>query len=252
MRTCRLFTVAALAGAFLAGPAGAESVPARNLLVSWRVVSGGEASNQARGLRQGQVVIDSERGVSGRGVVELSTRQLRQDQQAYQQVMVLNGRRVRLDLRQQRPVTQWQWASQWTPGAGGGLVSGQWSTPADQQEQRTRDPRDPRVGVVAQTVWVDSGMGLAATPRWPGGRAPVTIELEAEAPVEPASLARGGSSDVPPPRLVAQTTVTAPLGQWVTVAQTQRQDDREQQGLLGTRSVQRDEQAVLEIQVSLP
>lgn len=222
-------------------PAWAQ-LPARNLLVSWRVVSSVDAQQSRAGLRQGGLVIDSRRGVIGQGGVELSTRQLERDQQTHQQILVLNGRKARLDLRQQRPITQWQWVAQLGNGGFGGGNGG----PGGQQGAQ------PQVGLVAQTLWVDAGQGLVATPRWPGGKAPVTVELEAESPGQPGRPFTQDAQGTPPPRLVVQTALSVPLGEWVPVAQTNRQEEVQRRGMLSTQGTSSDEQAVLEIRVSLP
>lgn len=216
-------------------------LPARNLLVSWRVVSSVDAQQSRAGVRQGGLVIDSRRGVIGQGGVELSTRQLQRDQQTHQQILVLNGRKARLDLRQQRPITQWQWVAQ----LGNGGYGGAGGSGGGQQGAQ------PQVGLVAQTLWVDAGQGLTATPRWPGGKA-VTVELEAESPAHPDRPFTQDAQGTPPARLVVQTALSVPLGEWVPVAQTNRQEEVQRRGMLSTQGVSSDEQAVLEIRVSLP
>ncbi len=231
--------------ALVAGPlsmAQAADGPRGNLLVSWRVSGGADASRQAQGLRAGQVVIDSRRGVSGRAGVEWSSQQAQVEQRVEQQVMVLNGGRARIDLRQQRPVTQWQWVAQFD-----GLVGG-------------RPPSTvPQASLVSETVWVDSGQGLAVKPRWAGGRSPVVVDLEAQAPVPSASAGWGrdragvrDGAEAEPAQLTVQTTVTVPLGEWVAVASTRQQQARQQSGTWRTADIEQDERAVLEIRVSLP
>lgn len=220
-------------------------VPARNLLVSWRVVSSVDAQQSRAGVRQGGLVIDSRRGVmGGQGGVELSTRQLERDQQTHQQILVLNGRKARLDLRQQRPITQWQWVAQLGSGGQGG--AGGWGN-----GQQGGQGVQPQVGLLAQTLWVDAGQGLTATPRWSGGRS-ATVELEAEAPAHPDRPFTQDAQGTPPARLVVQTALSVPLGEWVPVAQTNRQEEVQRRGMLSTQSVSSDDQAVLEIRVSLP
>ena len=238
----------ALAVGMTTGPAAWAQLPARNLLVSWRVVSSADVTQDRAGVRQGGLVIDSRRGVSGQAGVELSTRQLARDQQTHQQILVLNGRKARLDLREQRPITQWQWVAQLGTGGaspvGSGSTGGGWGAGTGQGVQ-------PQVGLVAQTLWVDSGQGLTATPRWSGGKA-ATVELEAESPAQPGRPFTQDAQGAPPARLVAQTTLNVPLGEWVPVAQTNRQEEVQRRGMLSTQSVSADEQAVLEIRVSLP
>jgi hypothetical protein len=230
-----------LADLALGWQAASAQAPARNLLVSWRVVSSADAQQSRAGVRQGGLVIDSRRGVIGHGGVEVSTRQLERDQQAHQQILVLNGRKARLDLRQQRPITQWQWVAQLGSGGQGGWGGG------PQGGQGVQ----PQVGLVAQTLWVDAGQGLTATPRWSGGKS-ATVELEAEAPAQPDRPFAQDAQGTPPARLVVQTALSVPLGEWVAVAQTHRQEEVQRRGMLSTQSVSSDDQAVLEIRVSLP
>lgn len=262
----------ALASAVLAWPtihAQAADGPRGNLLVSWRVSGSGDARREAQGLRAGQVVVDSRRGVSvsGRTGVEWSSQQASSDQRVEQQVMVVNGGRARLDLRQQRPVTQWQWAASLggdgVDGGYGGYAGDQRSLPSPSARRGGNGGSgnghgQPQVGLISETVWVDSGQGLAVKPRWAGGRAPVVVELEAEAPVHSAAAhlgrrfeARDATTDEPA-RLIAQTTVTVPMGQWVTVASTRQQATRQQSGSFSTADIDQDDRAVLEIKVSLP
>lgn len=228
-------------------PAAWAQLPARNLLVSWRVVSSVDAQESRAGVRQGGLVIDSRKGVmgvGGQGGVELSTRQLARDQQTHQQILVLNGRKARLDLRQQRPITQWQWVAQLgTGGTGGSGTSG--------GPQGGQQGVQPQVGLIAQTQWVDAGQGLTATPRWSGGKS-ATVELEAESSAQPDRPFTQDAQGTPPPRLVVQTALNVPLGEWVPVAQTNRQEEVQRRGMLSTQSVSSDDQAVLEIRVSLP
>lgn len=224
------------AAADVAGKAPGKA--AGNLLVSWRVTGGADFRRQAQGLGPGHVVIDSRHGVSGRAGVEWSSQQGQVDQRIEQQVMVLNGGRARIDVRQQRPVTQWQWVAE--------------------LDGRGRSLQSPQGALVSETVWLDSGQGLSVSPRWAGGRAPVVVELEAEAPVASAEPGHGGrlsrhdTSAEEPARLTAQTRVAVPLGQWVTVASTGRQQTRQGGRGWGTADIDQGDHSLLEIRVSLP
>lgn len=250
MRLRAFMTRPLVAGLALAWSAAQAQLPARNLLVSWRVVSSVDAQQSGAGLRQGGLVIDSRRGVSGQAGVELSTRQLARDQQSHQQILVLNGRKARLDLRQQRPITQWQWVAQLGTGASGSTGGG-WGSGTSGAQQVGQQGVQPQVGLVAQTLWVDAGQGLTATPRWSGGRT-ATVELEAEAPAQPDRPFTQDAQGTPPPRLLVQTALSVPLGEWVPVAQTNQQEQVQRRGMLSTEGASSDEQAVLEIRVSLP
>ena len=73
-------------------------------------------------------------------------------------------------------------------------------------------------GVRYGMVWMQAGQSMAVQPRWPGARQPVrtTIAVESsslEGPTGNAELPRQARSPL-------ATTVSAPLGQWVTVAAT--------------------------------
>jgi len=63
--------------------------------------------------------------------------------------------------------------------------------------------------------WFDTSQTLSVTPRWPGGRRSAVVELEVgRSDVQPASV-----SELPDQsRASVSSTVTVPLGEWVTVA----------------------------------
>lgn len=65
--------------------------------------------------------------------------------------------------------------------------------------------------------WMDAGQSVSITPRWPGGKRPVVIELD----MRSASTLQGPGDTLPgQARSELSTTVTVPLGEWVTVART--------------------------------
>lgn len=70
-------------------------------------------------------------------------------------------------------------------------------------------------GATQSLHWLDVGQTLTVTPRWPGGKKDATVELEmvqTDAVIE-------SNADMPrQSRKQISTTVTAPLGQWVTIA----------------------------------
>jgi hypothetical protein len=67
-------------------------------------------------------------------------------------------------------------------------------------------------------VWMQAGQSMAVQPRWPGGGQPVKLDID----VQSSSLqAPTGSAELPSQaRSQLATSVSAPLGQWVTVAAT--------------------------------
>ncbi len=73
-------------------------------------------------------------------------------------------------------------------------------------------------GGVSQSVqWFDVGQSITVTPRWPGGNKDATVEVD----VQQADMAVQHNADMPrQTRNQLSTTVTTPLGQWVTIAAT--------------------------------
>jgi hypothetical protein len=72
-------------------------------------------------------------------------------------------------------------------------------------------------------TWMDAGQSMVVTPRWTSAKQPVVIEIE----LQSAAVQPGAGSELPSQlRTQATTTVSAPLGEWVTVAtEGQRQPD---------------------------
>jgi hypothetical protein len=225
--------------------AGANHLPQRNLLVSWRMQSDAEASRDTRGLQRGAVVVDTQGGMRAQGVITWGSAQAQASGQGEMQVLVLNGGQARLSLGQQRPYTQWQWLA-------GLQAPTSAQSPATPAAQAT--PATPTLQVFSTTTWVDTGQGLRVRPRWGGGKA-VTLELDTQADVSNASrglLSGGAEQQVPPERLQTQTTLQLPLDQWVTVAQTQVQQSSSQQGSWRTSEVAQGGHTVLQVKVSVP
>ncbi len=248
--------------------AGPRDLPARNLLVEWRI--GGQGSSQLRqgGIQTGRVIIDSRRGVIGQAGVTYGTTQTESSGNSVQQVTVLNGGRARLFFGSSQPVTTWQWA--WAGGQGGG---GGWTSygplegsgqggdeVAERHGGRNQgrgqgQGRSSPINIVPQTTWIDLGQGLVVTPRWPGGRAPVTVELEARSS-EPAQPGAAYSGQLDPDGQVRRTelssTVSVPLGEWTVVARNGGQSSNTQSGTLSTRSLDESRSEQLEIRVTAP
>lgn len=166
-----------LAGAARAQPAAA--LPPRNLLVEWREQAASQAAREAAGLRGGSVVIGSDGSVHGQARMEIVGRTRDSSVDSLQQLRVLNGGRGSLRLVRAAPLQFYE--VRWTP-------RGAELTPA--------------------SLWAESARGLVVLPRWPGGDAPVVVELRAESPGE----AGAGAG------LQLLTTLQLPLGEWVTVA----------------------------------
>jgi len=165
----------------------AEPLPVRNLLVEWRV---NEAVVDQR--QSGVIVLRSD----GRGTrASVETRSSERTGDGVQRLLVLNGASASLQLTHSVP---WQFVqAAWQGGAAS----------------------SPRSGVVMGTQWAASGQGLQVQPRWPGGAARVSVELQADAA---APLADGGSV-----REQLRTTLQLPLDQWAVVAERSGAGDRQ-------------------------
>jgi hypothetical protein len=211
------------AAGMAAAPALAE-VPQRNLLVAWRLQSTDTAMQAERGVRQGEIRVDSRSGMSGQGVLTWSNHHGQDSRQGTLQVMVLNGASARLTLSQQQPSVHWQF-----------LVS---------------DPRSPQVQALGQTVWVTREQGLRVRPVWSGGRSPVRLEFEVQGEV--ADATQRTRPDDPRPQLQSSAVVLVPLDQWTVVARSGQQAQRQQQGSYASAEASQDGHSTLEIKVSLP
>jgi hypothetical protein len=200
----------AVGTAVAAGP-----LPLRNLVVEMRVVEGVAATE--RGAAGGASVSIGSRGrVDGNAAVVVQGRTQNQQQDLQQRVLVLNGSRATLRLARGQLVDDTEVA--WTP----------WG---------------PAAAVRSQ--WVELVNGMDVWPRWPGGNAPVTLEIAAQS----AGRATLNAGQLPPPQLTSLTTVQAPLGEWVEVAQLQRRQATVTSGFgASTASGQRS----LQVRVSLP
>jgi len=160
--------------------AAADPLPARNLLVEWRV------SAMATDQRSSGAIILRSDGSGTRAGASVDTRSGERSRDGVQRVIVLNGASATVRLAQAVP---WQ------------FVQAAWGAASS--------PRGR--GVALGTQWIESGQGLQVQPRWPGGTAPVTVELHAES-AEPSADGSGAREQL-------HTTLQLPMNQWVAVAQ---------------------------------
>jgi hypothetical protein len=208
-----LWVVAAIASG------AAPSLPARNLLVEMRFVEdASDTRNDAHGRTS--ATVSSNGRVDAVGAVAANSGSLRQGIDAQQRVLVLNGARASLRLAQGVPMDDSEVV--WTPWGPGGAV---------------------------RTKWVELVNGMEVWPRWPGGAAPVMLEVGVQrATLSPRSqpLPQGATA----PQLNAFTTVQAPLGEWVELAQLQRRQPAVSSGGFNAATALR--QRSLQVRVSLP
>lgn len=208
-----------------AGVLGAQELrlPQRNLLIEVRQGDEAALGVSGGGLSGGEVVVGSGGQVSGRAGVQIESRSSSSSLGTTQQVRVLNGGRAGVRLGQALPLQWWEV-----------IVT----------------PRGPQV--VSQTTWAEAGRGFTVLPRWPGGEAPVTVEIQAESGSvsQPGALQPLGQ----PPGAVNSartlTTVQLPLGEWVTVASSGEADVERSRGGLSSREAQRSRRWVVQLRVS--
>lgn len=171
--------------------------PAVNLQVELRFVAdGGELPRSGRG----SVTVGTQGStpLSGSVTVTTATSSVQRDDSLLQ-LRVLNGARAQLRLSQLVPVSRVQWRWRGQPGPGG-AASG--------------------ASLAESTQWIDTARGMTLRPSWPGGAAPVrlevAVELPGDAPRDPAGHSAG------PRQLQLETTVELPLGEWFVLGRTGR------------------------------
>ncbi|HEY6134733.1 MAG TPA: hypothetical protein VIW70_12195 [Rubrivivax sp.] len=150
-------------------------------------------------------------GAAPAGQVTLRSDSRAAEGDVLQQVLVLNGGTAQVRLSQAVPL---QWV------------------------EAVQGPRGGAVAALRQT-WVEAATGVVLRPRWPGGAAPVELEVDAE-------VSTGAQ------QAVTGTQVLVPLGEWFTVARSDTQSQTVQHGTLSTREVARSRQRALQVRVSLP
>jgi hypothetical protein len=175
----RTLTLAVVAVAWLPMPGHAQAAKAQ-----------GASATQAR-LPARDLTVEL-RQVEDQAAYIIST-QPRAPALTPQQVQVRNGEKAVLRMGQSVPVKWVQSAS----GEGG------------------RNGNGPSVGF--GLVWMEAGQNFTVTPRWPGGKQAVTVQIE----LQTASVDASTGAELPnQQRSQLATTVSVPLGQWVTVAST--------------------------------
>lgn len=102
-----------------------------------------------------------------------------------------------------------------------------------------------RASATSAVTWMDSGQSIKLQPRWPGPQQWVTVEIE----VDSASVEGRTGTDLPAQsRSQFTTTVSAPLGHWVSMAFTGKSP---QSGVYGSEA-DSDPRRVLQIRVLAP
>jgi hypothetical protein len=193
-----------------AAPHAFAKLPQRNLIVELRMV---------------------EAPASATGGFTVGTRRQAQTILEPQQVQVLNGARATLRLGKSMPL-------QWLQAAGSYDTSG--GTPGAYGSDG---------GVVYAVTWMEAGRSLTVQPRWPGGKQPVTVDIEVQAA---AVDARVGSELPAQSRGQLVSTVIAPLGLWVTIARIGAGLQPEQAGMYSSNSASGEQPQLIQMRVMAP
>jgi len=220
------------------GTSTTERLPQRNLLIELRQSDGSTTSASGGGLRSGTVIVGPRGEVQARGELGIGTRELDRGSETVGALRVLNGGQGMLSTGASVPLT---WYSVvWTPSG---------------------------PGVLATPGLVDVGRRVAVRPRWPGGNAPVTVEIRSEASAMAGGAmpsrfgldgrpltenATGNATANATESAGLLTTLQVPLGEWVTVAGSSSADVRSERGTTyGTQSRSQG-QSLLQMRVTAP
>ncbi|MED5620577.1 hypothetical protein [Ideonella sp. BN130291] len=195
--------------------AAEAALPQRNLAVELRWVTSQQRSGQDLSAGGG-VVVGTNGTVDARGSVVLRAGDQRSEADQVQRVTVLNGGRAGMRLTQSLPV---QWLEVATT------------------------PRGP--AALLRQGLMEAGTAFELRPRWPGGPAPVTVEVAHQ----DSRAARG---DIGSTNGGVFTTVQLPLNEWVSVAESVDQGRAMERGALSTRDVAASQRRLLQMRVSLP
>lgn len=188
-----------LAPVLQAQPAGysnanPDPLPMRNLQIEVRQLRGSDQGRQALGIQGSALLQPGHSGATVNLTAQSSQRSDARD--LMQRVLVLNGRPVAINLSNTTPLRLMQ---------------------AFVQNGVLRH--------AASTVLIDANSGFSARPVWRGGN---SAELELA-----AMQSRPGSVGALPSSSSASTSLALPLGEWVTVAQSDDVATASSSGLAG-------------------
>jgi hypothetical protein len=197
-------------------PAWAQDarLPQRNLLVELRWTEAHEHSVDGASARGG-ITVGTAGNVDARGSVVVRSARGDAQAQAVQRLTVLNGGHAGVRLAEAVPL-------QWVEIA---------STPRG------------NAGVVHQ-AWVQTGSSFEVAPRWPGGNAPVMVEVSHGSSGVAAASAPQGEE--------AFTTLRVPMNEWVTVAQDGEAAVHRAEGTVSSRDAERRTHRLLQMRISAP
>ena len=123
---------------------------------------------------------------------------------AVQQILILNGRPARIAAQTQTPLRLLQ-----------SFV------------------RNGQIVTTQGTVLIEAGTGFSALPRWEGGDV-VEVELNTQQALRPL-FPQAGAVNAPPAQSSTGSSMLLPLGEWMTVAETEQNLQNNQQSLRGAQ-----------------
>lgn len=174
----------------------ATAAPPQNLWVELRWVDSALSAAAVGGVAGGAVVVGTAGSVSPRPGQSLRTATRPEESPTAQRVLVLNGQAASIRLTEQKTTQTVDFALDI------GLPQQQ------QQAGAAASAAAGRVIAAPRTTTVDVSRGFVVRPSWPGGRQPVRVELQAF----------GVQADGP--QSVVSSTLSLPLGDWLTVARS--------------------------------
>ena len=210
-----LFTL--LAPALQAQPAmssiaNADALPMRNLQIEVRQLRGSDQGQQALGAQGGVLLQPGQSGATAHITAHSSQRS--DARELVQRVLALNGRSVAINLGNIMPLRLMQAFVQ------NGVLR-----------------------YTASTVLIDASSGFSARPVWRSGN---SAELELA-----AVQSRPGAVGALPSSTSASTSLALPLGEWVTVAQSDDAATASSSGLAGAGQTSGREALKVEVRLSV-
>ena len=139
---------------------------------------------------------------------------------AVQQILILNGRPARIAVQTQTPLRLLQ-----------SFV------------------RNGQIVTTQGTVLIEAGTGFSALPRWDGGDA-VEVELNTQQALRPL-FPQAGAVNAPPAQSSTGSSMLLPLGEWMTVAETEQNLQNNQQSLRGAQMQSGVTRTEVQLRVSL-
>jgi len=230
-----LMSIAALSGG---GPdALGASLPRRNLVIQVRLVGAEEAARAAADDV-------TQRAAAGNPGYTAGTRDVEEARPMIQTLHVQNGQRGSLRFTNAVPI---QWVEAvgiaHRPGATGTAAAGNSTGSAAGVGAASG------AALVNAMTWIEAGQSLAVQPRWPGGAAPVTVDIEV---VAERAGARPGIEPPVQERRLARSTLIVPLGRWMTFASVGEERRADKPGVWSTADAGAEPSQVFQVQVLAP